>query len=68
MTWWTDAQLCPCGGLPRPLLDEVWDDIRCTDNCDPTTPGITLIEVPQDTTVVADFILDPEVAFKDSFE
>ncbi len=50
------------------LLDEVWDDIRCTDNCDPTTPGIQLIEVPENTTVVADFILDPEVAFKDSFE
>jgi hypothetical protein len=50
------------------LLDEVWDDIRCEQQCDPTVPGAVLIEVPQDTTVVADFILDPEVAFKDGFE
>jgi hypothetical protein len=34
----------------------------------PVALGAILIEVPQDTTVVADFILDPEVAFKDGFE
>jgi hypothetical protein len=52
------------------LLAEAWDDIRCVDNCNPLdlNMGATLIEVPENTTVVRDFILDPEVAFKNGFE
>jgi len=50
------------------LLNEVWNDIRCTDNCNPLDLGAILIEVLENTTVVRDFILDPEVAFKSSFE
>jgi hypothetical protein len=50
------------------LLNEAWDDIRCIENCNPLDIGATKITVSEGTTVVAEFIVDPEVAFKDGFE
>ena len=41
------------------LINEAWDDIKCSHNCDPLDNGATLIPVAEGTTVVADFVLDP---------
>ena len=49
-------------------LNEAWKDIRCFDNCNPLDIGATKITAIEGATVVADFIVDPEVAFKDGFE
>jgi len=50
------------------LLNEAWKDIRCFDNCSPLDIGATKITALEGATVVVDFIVDPEVAFKDGFE
>ncbi|MFC1797221.1 collagen binding domain-containing protein, partial [Pseudomonadota bacterium] len=50
------------------LLNEAWKDIRCTHNCNPLDIGATKITAVEGTTVIFDFIVDPEVAFKDGFE
>ena len=41
------------------LLDECWDDVKCPDVWDPLKAGADLILVPDGTTVIADFVLDP---------
>jgi len=50
------------------LVNEAWDNIKCSTVCDPLILGADLIPVTDGTTVVADFLLDPEVVFSDSFE
>jgi len=50
------------------LVNEAWDDVKCNAVCDPLTLGANLIPVAHSTTVVADFLLDPEVVFSDGFE
>jgi len=50
------------------LINEAWDNIKCHQDCDPLAVGATLISVPENHSVVADFDLDPEVIFKNSFE
>ena len=50
------------------LINELWQDIKCYDDCDPNNVAAKLIPVTADTTVIADFQLDPEVVFKSGFE
>jgi len=50
------------------LINEAWDDIKCHDTCDPQTAGAYLIPVADGTTVVVNFILDPEIVFSNGFE
>jgi len=50
------------------LVNEVWDNVKCSRDCDPLMVGTILIEVPENHSILADFVLDPEVIFKHGFE
>ena len=49
------------------LVDELWEDIECGLNCDPTL-GTAILAEPEETTGGIDFILESAELFSDGFE
>ncbi len=49
------------------LVDELWEDIECVLNCDPTL-GTAILAEPEETTGGIDFILESAELFSDGFE